>query len=481
MTLKDFKSAVGEFWGEFIRQKAGVFSLIILGLALAVVIFQPLLTPFSDVEGNWRKLEYWENGSAGAKPVWTNLLARQKGAVGAVIEDFEVTETRNEDFMVTTYAFEYDYRYDLPPVDIIFQGTGYDTAAYEIEVERPDGEVIVMPHLNLPQDGMVVNLPEGSDVTVPVSGLRYSVANRAQRALVTWARMFESEEVIYTVDSSQLRPTNLMFAKAIPGLMREPEPLHGVYTFRIIQSTLSAATKFEDPALLVIGRVSGLMGTDTSKRDIWTGLVAGMKWALLIGFVTSAISVIVGVFYGIITAYFGGRVDAVMSFIFEIFISMPVLPILIIISAFIGRSIWILIGSFVIFNWVGPVKVVRSMALQIKEETYIEAAKALGANHGRIIFKHMAPLLLPYAFSLMALSVPGAIVAEASLSLLGLGDPSIISWGQILQGAVTGGAVLNGLWWWVVPPGLAIALLGMTFAFLGQALDKILHPKLRTR
>ena len=307
------------------------------------------------------------------------------------------------------------------------------------------------------------------------------MANRAQRALVTWARMFESEEVIYTVDSSQLRPTNLMFAKAIPGLMREPEPLHGVYTFRIIQSTLSAATKFEDPALLVIGRVSGLMGTDTSKRDIWTGLVAGMKWALLIGFVTSAISVIVGVFYGIITAYFGGRVDAVMSFIFEIFISMPVLPILIIISAFIGRSIWILIGSFVIFNWVGPVKVVRSMALQIKEETYIEAAKALGANHGRIIFKHMAPLLLPYAFSLMALSVPGAIVAEASLSLLGLGDPSIISWGQILQGAVTGGAVLNGLWWWVVPPGLAIALLGMTFAFLGQALDKILHPKLRTR
>jgi len=170
-----------------------------------------------------------------------------------------------------------------------------------------------------------------------------------------------------------------------------------------------------------------------------------------------------------------------MSFIFEVFVSMPMLPILIVLSATFKPSIWIIIGAMIVFYWVGPVKTVRSMALQIKEETYIEAAKALGAGKWRIIFKHMAPILLPYSFANMALSVPGAIVAESSLSLLGLGDPSIISWGQILHDAQLSGATLNGLWWWIVPPGLFIAVMGMTFAFLGFAMDKILHPKLRTR
>ena len=93
----------------------------------------------------------------------------------------------------------------------------------------------------------------------------------------------------------------------------------------------------------------------------------------------------------------------------------------------------------------------------------------------------MLPILIPFSFANMALSVPGAILYEASVSLLGLGDATMVTWGQILHDALSGGAVLSGLWWWVVPPGLLIAILGMTFAFLGFAMDRILHPKLRTR
>lgn len=133
------------------------------------------------------------------------------------------------------------------------------------------------------------------------------------------------------------------------------------------------------------------------------------------------------------------------------------------------------------FFWTGPVKTVRSMALQIKEETYIEASKAVGASNARLIFKHIVPILLPYSFATMALSVPSAIVYEANISLIGLGDATIVTWGQILHDAFTGGAVLKGMWWWVVPPGIMIALMGMTFAFIGFAMDKILQPKLRTR
>ena len=170
-----------------------------------------------------------------------------------------------------------------------------------------------------------------------------------------------------------------------------------------------------------------------------------------------------------------------MQRVFEIFISVPLLPILIVMSAIFKPNIWILISMMSAFFWVGPVKTVRSIGLQIKEETFIEASRAFGASSSRIIFKHMVPLLIPYAFASMALSVPRAIVYEASISLLGLGDSTIVTWGQILHDALKGGAVINKMWWWVIPPGLFVALMGMTFAFIGFAMDKILHPKLRTR
>jgi len=170
-----------------------------------------------------------------------------------------------------------------------------------------------------------------------------------------------------------------------------------------------------------------------------------------------------------------------MQRIFEVFVSVPLLPVLIVLSAVFEPSIWTMVIMMSAFFWTGSVKTVRSMALQIKEETYIEASQALGASNFRIIFKHMVPLLIPYSFSAMALFIPRAVVYEASISLLGLGDATIVTWGQILSDALNSGAVLNGLWWWVVPPGLSIALMGMAFAFLGFAMDKILHPKLRTR
>ena len=119
------------------------------------------------------------------------------------------------------------------------------------------------------------------------------------------------------------------------------------------------------------------------------------------------------------------------------------------------------------------------MALQIKEQVYVEAARVLGAGTGRIIFRHMVPQLLPYAFAQMALSVPSAVLSEASLSYLGLGDPTAVTWGQILHDAQVAGAAVNGYWWWVIPPGLAIALVGLTFVLIVTALDRVLNPRLR--
>jgi peptide/nickel transport system permease protein len=232
---------------------------------------------------------------------------------------------------------------------------------------------------------------------------------------------------------------------------------------------------------LATRRSSSPATSPASSEPTSPGVIVGIRWALIIGILTSVITVLVGVVFGVTAAYFGGAVDWLLSRLYELIYLMPVLPFLIVIAAIFKPSIWTLIIIICLFFWSGVYKPVYSMALQIKEETYVEASRALGSSKWRIIFKHIIPILLPYSFAVMALSIPGIIVYEASVSILGLGDATKVTWGQILNDALNQGAVINQLWWWVVPPGLMIALMGMSFAFLGTALDKILHPKLKTR
>ena len=291
---------------------------------------------------------------------------------------------------------------------------------------------------------------------------------------------YEPADAVAGVDPDRLRPTSIIFAEGKPGMLAAPQPLKGDYQLTLLAVLTTDKAQISAESLTVTGRVSGLLGTDSSRRDLWSGVIAGIKWALLIGLLTAFVSVAIGVIWGVTAAYFGGPVNWLMQRIFEIFSNQPLLPLLIVISAIFKPSIWFLIVIMSVFFWTGPVKTVYAMALQIREETFIEASRALGAGSWRLIFRHMVPLLIPYAFASMALSVPGAVVYESTVSLLGLGDASIVTWGQILHDAFTGGAVLGGLWWWVVPPGLMISLMGMTFSFIGFAMDAILHPKLRT-
>jgi len=366
------------------------------------------------------------------------------------------------------YSFEYAFSADEPPLDLIFHGRGSGDLPVILSLERPDGE----------SAQLVQRLEQG----LADQDIRISIGSDGRDGALAFLRRFESEEALAAVDASTHRPTAIVFAKAGPAMSKEFVPLKG--TYRIVARTMlldPSASRLEEPYLIAAGSVSGLLGTDDFKRDIFSGIVAGLKWALLIGLLTSIVSVLIGVFYGIISAYYGGVVDTVMQFVFQLFNGIPVLPVLIVVSAIFKPSIWFIISVMVIFFWVGPVMTVRSMALQIKEETYVEASRALGSGKWRIIFKHIVPILLPYSFAVMALSIPGIIVYEASVSILGLGDATKVTWGQILNDALGQGAVINQLWWWVVPPGLMIALMGMSFAFLGTALDKILHPKLKTR
>ena len=464
MSWNDMKASTKDFWSEFRKVKSGIVGLIFLGVFLFILIFEPLLLPFSEANTRWKDITYWEDNPASAAPQWTNLFTSKKRAVSEDLEISEIEEKKVGTIRIIEESFIYNYEYDVAPADLVFRASGTGSATFIISIERPDGKTIDLfrKPLELPADRT----------------LRIAIDRSSKNEALNFLKSFNAMD---GVTAQTVRTTDVIFSQVEKSLSFKPEPLKGEYRIKVSMILQKEADTITSTGMKIAGRVHGILGTDNSKRDIWSGVLAGVKWAMLIGLMTALISVSIGVIYGVMSAYLGGWKDSLMQRIFEIFISVPLLPVLIVMSAVFKPSIWVIIFIMSIFYWVGPVKTVRSMGLQIKEETYIEASRALGASNARIIFKHMVPLLIPYAFASMALYVPGAIVVEATISLLGLGDATIVTWGQILQGALNGGAVLSGMWWWVVPPGMAIAFMGMTFAFVGFAMDKILNPKLKTR
>ena len=463
MNRHDLREDVREFWQEFRQVHSGIVSLLLLGGFLMLILFEPWLIPFPEAGSRWRDISYWEDNPRNAPPLWINWFSSLKYASGSELRERERSEKQAGKMTILRAEFLYQYDADVPPRDMLFHCRANGSPVLILSVERPDGEKIRLFKKS-------ISRAEGQEI-------RISVDKDAKDDVYAFAARYEPTEDRLSKD--MIRPVNLIFSQARAGLFRSPQPLKGEY--RIIAELLlpGKTDRIDEMFVLLTGSVSGVLGTDNSKRDIWSGVAAGIRWALLIGVFTAVAAVSIGVVYGVMSAYFGGWRDSLMQRVFEVFVSIPLLPLLIVMSAIFKPSIWTMILMMSCFFWVGPVKTVRSMGLQIKEETYIEASKAFGASSARIIFKHMIPLLVPYAFASMALYVPGAIVYESTISLLGLGDSTIVTWGQILHDALSGGAVLNGQWWWVIPPGLAIALMGMTFAFLGFAMDTILHPKLR--
>jgi peptide/nickel transport system permease protein len=466
MRLSDVLSDLASFWSEFRRNPLGLVGLFLLLGFMALAIFGPALVPFKNADKEWHNISFWQDNSEKAPPVWTNLLAAKKVAETEQIGDFKAEDIDLDGSRLRVLSLEYEFRADVAPADLVPHFTGSGQVPVKLEVNRPDGVTI-----ELWKD--VLDL-------VPEDDNRISVDRSCKPAIMDFLRGID-EAMAANLQQDMIRSTTVLFSEAAPDMVGRPVPLKGKYVFTITGLMLAEDSSLDSASMVVSGGVSGWLGTDVYKRDIFTGVVIGIRWAFIIGFLTSIIIVVVGVFLAVFAAYFGGAADWLINRVYELVYLMPVIPFLIVLSAIFTPSIWTMIGIICLFFWTGPFKPVYSMALQIKEETYVEASRALGAGRLRIITRHIIPILLPFSFAVMALSIPAVIVYEASISLLGLGDATIVTWGQILNNAFHNGAVISNIWWWVVPPGLMIALMGMTFAFLGTALDKILHPKLKTR
>jgi len=224
------------------------------------------------------------------------------------------------------------------------------------------------------------------------------------------------------------------------------------------------------------------LGTTLSGQDIFSQVIWGTRYSLFVGVVTGLITTIISVAIGFTAGYFSGIIAEILTMLINIFLVIPGLPLIIVISAYIPvKNIWTIILTISLTGWAWGARVLRSQVLTLKNRDFVKASLIVGESSFHIIFKDIFPNML----GLVAASFFGnaiyAVLAEASLEFLGLGDTSIISWGTILYWAQNNQAILLGSWQWFTIPGLFIALLGMAFALLNFAVDEIANPRLRGR
>lgn len=213
-------------------------------------------------------------------------------------------------------------------------------------------------------------------------------------------------------------------------------------------------------------------GTNDIGQDIFSELIYSTRISLFVGFFAAFVSVAIGTLVGLFSGYLRGAADEVLMGTTDIVLIIPALPLMIILAAHTSPSIWNIIIVIGALWWTSTARVVRSRVLQLREMPFVEAARSLGAGDGYIVFKHILPNTLQVILAKFILAVAGAMLTEASLSFLGLGDPLQKSWGMMLNYAFSRGGFINGYWWWYLPPGICISLAVLSFVLIGFGLEE---------
>jgi peptide/nickel transport system permease protein len=456
---------------QIINSKTAISGLSILMILIAMTIYAVIAIPLESFK-QWNNPNYWIDYPKAAAPSWTNLgLFGPRYSEHIILDthDARVYSGSQNSIHIISHTYSVDFKYDSYPTDFMIPYSvkyGLVPPAIEVKVLRPDGHTFKIYDTALPpgstQPYLNPNYPK--DNYNEYSGRIFSTDYLISKNLHDYLGLFA-----YPQDESS--PQVMIFSE-----LNSKKVLKGVYKFEETFYFFNDTDKVNESGLVLGGTVYGLMGTDDLRRDLSIGIFWGTPVALFIGVTVSLSSVFIGLIYGVVAGYKGKRTDEALMRVNDLIVFLPALPILILITATLGRSIFIITVLLVIFGWAGATRVSRSLALQIKNLQYIEAARIMGASDLRIIFKHIIPQLLPLTFASIAIAVPGAILAEAALSFLGLGDPTIPTWGQILHDANSADAAARGLWWWIIPPGMMIALTGLSFALIGKAIETHTDP-----
>lgn len=222
-----------------------------------------------------------------------------------------------------------------------------------------------------------------------------------------------------------------------------------------------------------------ILGTTSLGRDIFSQLVYGSRAALLIGVTAAFMVALIGTIVGLLAGYFSGWVDVVLMRLADIAFGIPFLPFVIVLAAFLDPSIWNVVLAMALVLWRDTGRVIRSQVLTLRTRAYVQAARVCGSSDLKIVFRHIAPNILPLSFLYGSIAIGWAILTEASISFLGFGDPETISWGYMLQDAFASAALSQGAYYWFVPPGLCIILVVVAGFFISRGYEEILFPRLK--
>jgi peptide/nickel transport system permease protein len=223
------------------------------------------------------------------------------------------------------------------------------------------------------------------------------------------------------------------------------------------------------------------LGTDADGRSVLTELIWGARISLLIGFTATLLCVVIGAVVGIVAGHYGKVTDNLLMRVTDWFLVVPFLPLAIVLAKTLGPSLGVIIFVIGITSWPGTARIIRAQAMAVETRPYLERSRALGAGHTHQMIRHVLPNVMPLLLANTILTVAGTILAETTLSFLGLGDPLRPSWGEMLNEAFFTGGGAAGNQIWLIAPGIAIILVVLSFTMVGHALESALDPKLRER
>lgn len=453
-----------------------------LAVMVLVSAFVLLWLPLDFGNQRWNNPAAWANNPKAAPPAWWGLLRRDRVVPHAMVEASTPTSVAAAGAgQEMLYEFSYELKSDLPPSFVAFTLSEVRFAerppVISLEVRRPDGRSVVLFRSQVrgprPEERPPYVRYQETPLRVSLSGDQEALVSVSTWLLREWGVSLGPESLNGKLEEA-------VFGNPVAEGPGDFQSLRGVYQVVVRVLAVSPSDTIAGVGLVVGGTVYGAMGTDVLGRDLALGLLFGFPVALAIGLATSVLSTSIGTFLGILSGYMAGKTDIAIQRFSDVWSNIPLLPILVFLIFILGQRLWLVVVIMILFGWPGLTIVVRSMVLQIRTGQLVEATRALGASRMRIMFRHILFQIAPYVFAQMIFFTPAAILAEAGLSFLGLGDPSIPTWGQVLESGFRTGAVYLGYWWWVLPPGLLIVATAMTFVLLTLGLEPVVNPRLRT-
>jgi peptide/nickel transport system permease protein len=435
---------------EVLSYRAGVASLIILCFFFGLILYTVTTFPYSEAIHQWNSSNAHLKNPRNAAPVWWGIFSGKN-----LPRNTNITLNSTEGNPVTK---EFSFNYDDFPTEInIFFKAKYSSVPPVVKIywERPDGEKLLLKEHTIRSEEDTLYLSND-----------FSLENRLNDDIIS--------KIGKPIDFSITVPRGL-FMKYSDKL----EVFKGNYKITF-DTEFANRNDSLDGEVVIYGELYGIAGTDHLRRPIQIALLWGTPLDLSFGLGASLSITLVELIVASVSGWFGGAVDSLIQRLTEIYMVLPFLPIMIMISLFYKLNIWSLLFVVILLSIFGSgIKTTRAMVLQVKTLPYIEAAQAYGASNWRIIFLYIIPKILPPVIPNLVASVPVYVFLEAILALFGVLDPTQPTWGRVLEDAFQNGALYKGYTYWVLVPSALLILTAISFSLLGFVLDRVVNPKLK--